>query len=401
MPYVCAFRGRRDYYQLPIALEEGGLLDQFVTDAYYEQPLRRFDRVLPELLGSKLRFRFDAAIPDEKISCLWASAVRECASNALNRPRWRTYARVDADISRAAAERARCAQADLLLYTPYAWEAFTASYRHSPKRILFQFHPHPEFEREILAKDAAMYPIFSYSYEEEAGADAPAEIKRRNRDPWRYADLILCASTFTKNSLVAAGADSEKCVIVPYGIDIVGPLTIGPSLDSFRPVYVGSGTQRKGLHLLLMAWGAARLPPDSLLTVVCRSIDPGVEDIALNTPRVRLLRGVSGPKLRDLYRSSSLFAMPSLVEGFGQVYLEALAEGCPVLGTANTCLPDLEGSSRVVFEVEPHSVDDLVATLETLSRELPGDKGRREEARTCAAQWTWARFRQGVRLALP
>jgi len=32
--YVCAFRGRRDSYQAPLALAEGGLLDQFITDAY-------------------------------------------------------------------------------------------------------------------------------------------------------------------------------------------------------------------------------------------------------------------------------------------------------------------------------------------------------------------------------
>ena len=41
--------------------------------------------------------------------------------------------------------------------------------------------------------------------------------------------------------------------------------------------------------------------------------------------------------------------MPSLVEGFGQVYLEALAEGTPILGTKNTALPDLGGEEDGVF----------------------------------------------------
>src|SRR5437870_220784 len=31
--FVCAFRGRRDSYQVPLALAEGDLLDQFITDA--------------------------------------------------------------------------------------------------------------------------------------------------------------------------------------------------------------------------------------------------------------------------------------------------------------------------------------------------------------------------------
>ena len=49
--------------------------------------------------------------------------------------------------------------------------------------------------------------------------------------------------------------------------------------------------------------------------------------------------------------------MPSLVEGFGQVYLEALAQGCPVLGTANTCLPDLGGEADAIFLVTPGNVE--------------------------------------------
>jgi hypothetical protein len=32
--FVCAFRGRRDSYQMPLALAEVDLPDRFVTDAY-------------------------------------------------------------------------------------------------------------------------------------------------------------------------------------------------------------------------------------------------------------------------------------------------------------------------------------------------------------------------------
>jgi len=49
--------------------------------------------------------------------------------------------------------------------------------------------------------------------------------------------------------------------------------------------------------------------------------------------------------------------------GFGQVYLEALAHGCPVLGTANTGLPDLGSESDGVFLVEPGNVTELAAKL--------------------------------------
>jgi glycosyltransferase involved in cell wall biosynthesis len=287
-------------------------------------------------------------------------------------------------------------RSNLLLYTPYAWEAFTARYSHSPKRVLFQFHPHPDLERRILAEDQVKYPIFHYSYEEEAGDQISQEIRRRNRDVWQHADLILCASTFTRNSMLEAGAKADLCRIIPYGIDLPDTSYEIASEKSFQAVFVGSGTQRKGIHHLLLAWQKANLPADSLLTLVCRTIDPGAEALALQTPRIRLVRGLNADELNMLFRTSSLFVMPSLVEGFGQVYLEALAQGCPVLGTANTGLPDLEGSDDVVFQVEPGRLDDLVTQLEGLACSLPGNLTVRLRARTCAAKWSWERFRTGI-----
>ena len=86
--------------------------------------------------------------------------------------------------------------------------------------------------------------------------------------------------------------------------------------------------------------------------------------------------------------------MPSLVEGFGQVYLEALAEGCPVLGTRNTALPDIAGEA--VNIVDAGDIDQLIARLESLSQTLPGNTSIRKAAQKCAADFTWSRFRQSL-----
>jgi glycosyltransferase involved in cell wall biosynthesis len=129
-------------------------------------------------------------------------------------------------------------------------------------------------------------------------------------------------------------------------------------------------------------------------------IDRGIEQLATRVPRVEIVRGASQERLDALYAASSLFIMPSLVEGFGQVYLEALAQGCPVLGTANTCLPDLGGERDGIHMVAPGDVEGLAAALERLARTLPGDAAARDAARACAARFTWPSFRNGIRLAL-
>jgi glycosyltransferase involved in cell wall biosynthesis len=226
-------------------------------------------------------------------------------------------------------------------------------------------------------------------------------LRRRNRQCWRHADLIICASTFTKMSLIEARADASLCEIVPYGIEMpVKPLdqedgTTTPT--TFRVLFVGSGTQRKGLHHLLLAWKRAKLPRDSTLTLVCRVIDPGIQQLLQSASNVELIRGLQRHELERLFRASSLLAMPSLVEGFGQVYLEALAQGCPVLGTPNTCLPDLNDNTGAINQVQAGQIDQLISALECLSRTLPGDTDIRERARACARNRPWTQFRDSIR----
>jgi glycosyltransferase involved in cell wall biosynthesis len=90
-------------------------------------------------------------------------------------------------------------------------------------------------------------------------------------------------------------------------------------------------------------------------------------------------------------------AMPSLVEGFGHVYLEALARGCPVLGTPNSALPDLGGEQDGIFIVPAGDVDLLASQLKALSRRLTDDPALRAAARAVAARHPWSAFRARLR----
>jgi glycosyltransferase involved in cell wall biosynthesis len=398
--YVCAFRGRRDYYQVPVALAEGGMLDKFITDAYFGPVLRSIAWALPQRLREKANFRSESNLPDTQVKCLWGTTIVEHMRHRVGCARSVTFAKLDGQFSLAAAARSRKTRSDLLLYSPYAWEAFTARYNHTPRKVLVQFHPHPDTERRILLEDCAKYPFVRHSYEEETGEGISNDLKQRNRDNWKHADLILCASSFTKRSLLEAGAEPSRCKIIPYGIDVPDPTDDIAAVNQFSVLFVGTGSQRKGLHHLLLAWQKAILPPDSRLILICRFVDATLAAMAQSTPNVHLIRGVGGDQLKELFTRSSLFVMPSLVEGFGQVYLEALGYGCPVLGTPNTGLPDLCDGDDPIWQVQPGRIDELVSTLESLSRTLPGDSSIRQRAQACAARWPWRHFRAGIRSAL-
>lgn len=101
-------------------------------------------------------------------------------------------------------------------------------------------------------------------------------------------------------------------------------------------LFVGTlGGRKRGTQL--MDWFRdAILPavPNARLWMVS---EPGPQ-----RERVESFSGLSSVALADLYRRAWIFASPSVYEGFGLPYLEAMASGTPVIATKNA------GSSEVL-----------------------------------------------------
>src|SRR5262245_19360717 len=132
--YLCAFRGRRDYYQIPLALAETDILQEFVTDAYSGAMLRRVAHIFPRQMEEKIRSRHEAGIPQDHIKCVWSSAVLEYLRHMLGFPPSVTFAKLDRQFGLAVAARARKTKSHLLIYSHYAWESFICRYQHRPRK---------------------------------------------------------------------------------------------------------------------------------------------------------------------------------------------------------------------------------------------------------------------------
>ena len=61
--------------------------------------------------------------------------------------------------------------------------------------------------------------------------------------------------------------------------------------------------------------------------------------------------------LPSVYYMSSVFAFPSLYEGFGLPPLEAMACGCPVVSSNTSSMPEVLGDAALFFN--PHHVEEI------------------------------------------
>jgi glycosyltransferase involved in cell wall biosynthesis len=82
--------------------------------------------------------------------------------------------------------------------------------------------------------------------------------------------------------------------------------------------------------------------------------------------KVKFLKFISIEELSYLYKNASVFAYPSLYEGFGIPILEAFSSGCPVMASNVTSIPEVGGDAALYFD--PLSISAMESALLQLVR---------------------------------
>jgi len=154
-------------------------------------------------------------------------------------------------------------------------------------------------------------------------------------------------------------------------------LTVGRWLATER--YKGMDTLIKAMPRLLLRW------PEVQLVLVGAGDD---KDWLVNIARdsgvqrhVHFLTGISYGELSACYAAAEIFALPSRGEGFGFVYLEAMARGKPVIGGAHGGAPEVIRDGVTGYVVQHGDTEQLATSIDTLlsNPELAqkmGERGR-------------------------
>lgn len=80
--------------------------------------------------------------------------------------------------------------------------------------------------------------------------------------------------------------------------------------------------------------------------------------------RIRYLGKIPKDKLRVFYKKAEIYVQPSFYETFGKTTLEAMACGCPVIGSNTSATPEVLGNCGLLFD--PYDVNDLKIKIETM-----------------------------------
>ena len=155
-------------------------------------------------------------------------------------------------------------------------------------------------------------------------------------------------------------------------------------------LYVGRLAAEKNLPMLIEA--CRRLPASlawRLLLVGDGPLRPPLE--AGPDPRVMRTGYLHGTDLARAYASSDVFAFPSLTETFGNVMLEAMAAGLPVVGFEVPGPRDVIQDGRTGVLAPNVGAASLAQALHRLATDSALREATAAEARTYAESQSWDR----------
>ena len=249
------------------------------------------------------------------------------------------------------------------LYRPHRWlrsfqESLPANAHRGllletlgPRRQLFhglnQRLPRRRFRRQVVTFHDLFVLTAEYS---------TAEFRKRFAAQARHAaasaDRVIAVSEFTAGQVRdLLGVPASKVEVIHHGVH--PPAPGDPGLRSKVVLHVGSIQTRKNLVRLVTAFAAV---PDDWRLVLAGGPGYGAETVysAIEKSPARARITVTGyVEAEDLplwYERASVFAFPSLDEGFGLPVLEAMAAGVPVLASNRGALPEVCGDAAVVVD---------------------------------------------------
>ena len=209
----------------------------------------------------------------------------------------------------------------------------------------------------------------------------------------RSARHICVVSTATKIDLLTRYGSLAPSSVTPIFAGSVMDDSTGNTPDGSTILCIGTLCPRKNQKRLIEAFASLPVPlrkTHRLLLVGGRGWkDHDIIAHARKMEGVEWTSYLPDADCRLLLKTATIFAFPSLYEGFGMPVLDALARGIPVMTSDRGSLKEVAGEAAVY--VDPESVASIAKGLERLLTDTSLRHTLSSQGREQAATFTWPR----------
>jgi glycosyltransferase involved in cell wall biosynthesis len=226
-------------------------------------------------------------------------------------------------------------------------------------------------------------------------AEFRARFTQQARDAAHRADIVIAVSEFTARQTAGLlNVEPGKVRVVHHGVRDLAYSTVPREKVILN---VGAVQVRKNISRLVQAFESVDAGWTLVLAGSAGFGSAGIVERIQASPareRIRMLGYVPPDELARWYSRASIFAFPSLDEGFGMPALEAMTAGIQVLASNRSALPEVCGDAALL--VNPEDVDELADRL----RELTEDEDLRQDltrrGRVRSKDFSWEKAVEGT-----
>jgi glycosyltransferase involved in cell wall biosynthesis len=209
----------------------------------------------------------------------------------------------------------------------------------------------PDLEQAVMAhwRRLRLVALVHHPLAEETGLSRAAaeRLMRREAVALQRFRGVVCPSARTGAAVAAYGIPPDRIVVIPPGTatpDRPSRSRRG-AVRSF--LCVASVIPRKGHRVLVAALARLRDLDWQMLCIGSLDRDPRTSRSIrqlISAARLRrriTLAGEQPPRMvMRAYRAADCFVLPSLHEGYGMAFAEAMAQGLPIIATAAGAIPE-------------------------------------------------------------
>lgn len=206
-------------------------------------------------------------------------------------------------------------------------------------------------------------------------------------------DYAICVSYKIKKKLDDLGVKNSKVIFngmnqievedtdkEMYKYDIISVGALNPYKNHDISIKVVSELKKKypAIHLTIVGAGKERAKLEKL-----------IKDLKIQE-NVQLKNQISNKEVISLMNRSYIFLLPSIKEGFGIVYLEAMNTGCITIGTKHEGIEGFIINNKNGFLIEP-DVEKISKLIDRIYSNKYDLSMIRKNAYNSTKQMTWAR----------
>jgi phosphatidylinositol alpha-1,6-mannosyltransferase len=257
----------------------------------------------------------------------------------------------------------------------YSLAALWAAMTHRPIDLVFCGHVCMAPLAAVIARVLSV-PLWVQLH----GIEAWREVSALHRRSVESAAIVTSVSRYTRRRLLEwIGINPARVKVLPNSVDPryqPGPkpsyLLDRHAADGKKVLMtvsrLASSERYKGHDRVIRTLPRVLLQhPDTIYLIVGEGDDrPRLESLAVECgvmENVQFTGLVLPEELPDYYRFADVFVMPSTGEGFGIVFLEAMATGVPVIGGNQDGSADALADGELGWAVNPDNEQELISAI--------------------------------------